>query len=215
MEVISSPLPPTRRARYLVHCEDRCPVRPGGPRRQETRERPKWRRSQRQGPAGRARARRQLQLPDRVAELEATGAPPRCAQKPLAGGAPTEAAGESSRPRFEVEGYVQSEGLGEKISSATERAAGMSYLAVHVGLSGELPARRHPLPRRTRERAVSSPNRRTGPPRRPRPPRSRGPGRPRKRILRASPPSAPFRSPQNATKPRARVSSSAKPSPSR
>jgi outer membrane protein len=50
-----------------------------------------------------------------------------------------EAAGESSRPRLDVEGYVQSQGLGEKISSAAERAAGMSYLAVHVGLSGELP----------------------------------------------------------------------------
>lgn len=50
-----------------------------------------------------------------------------------------EAAGESSRPRLDIEGYVQSQGLGEKISSAAERAAGMSYLAVHVGLSGELP----------------------------------------------------------------------------
>jgi outer membrane protein TolC len=50
-----------------------------------------------------------------------------------------EAAGESARPRLDLEGYLLSQGVGERISSAAERAAGGEYLTAHIGVVGELP----------------------------------------------------------------------------
>ena len=50
-----------------------------------------------------------------------------------------EVAGESSRPRLDLEGYLESQGVGEGISSAAERAAGGSYWVAHVGVVGEIP----------------------------------------------------------------------------
>jgi outer membrane protein TolC len=50
-----------------------------------------------------------------------------------------EVAGEGSRPRLDVEGYVATQGVGERITSAAERAAGGSYLVAHVGVVGEFP----------------------------------------------------------------------------
>lgn len=51
-------------------------------------------------------------------------------------------AGEAARPRLDLEGYVLSQGVGERISSAAERAAGGEYLTAHVGLIAELPLER-------------------------------------------------------------------------
>lgn len=50
-----------------------------------------------------------------------------------------EVAGEASRPRLDVEGYLETQGVGERLSSAAERAAGGNYWIAHVGLVGELP----------------------------------------------------------------------------
>jgi outer membrane protein TolC len=51
----------------------------------------------------------------------------------------SEAAGESERPRLDLEGYVESQGVGERVSSAAERAAGAEFVTAHVGIVGELP----------------------------------------------------------------------------
>ena len=50
-----------------------------------------------------------------------------------------EVAGESVRPRLDLEGYLESQGIGERVSSAAERAAGGSYWIAHVGVVAELP----------------------------------------------------------------------------
>lgn len=48
-------------------------------------------------------------------------------------------AGESSRPRLDVEGYVETQGVSVKVPRAMERAAKFSYPNAHLGLIFELP----------------------------------------------------------------------------
>lgn len=50
-----------------------------------------------------------------------------------------EAAGENSRPRLDLEGYLESQGVSERIPRAAERAGSMSWVTAHVGLVFELP----------------------------------------------------------------------------
>jgi outer membrane protein TolC len=50
-----------------------------------------------------------------------------------------EIAGESGRPRLDLEGFLQTEGVSERIPRAAERAGQMSWVTAHVGLVFELP----------------------------------------------------------------------------
>ena len=50
-----------------------------------------------------------------------------------------EIAGESSRPRVDLEGYLESEGLSERVPKAAERAGQMKWVTAHIGLIFELP----------------------------------------------------------------------------
>jgi outer membrane protein len=50
-----------------------------------------------------------------------------------------EVAGESTRPRLDVEGFLQTEGVSERVPRAAERAGQMSWVTAHVGLVFELP----------------------------------------------------------------------------
>jgi len=50
-----------------------------------------------------------------------------------------EVAGESSRPRLDLEAYVESQGVSERIPKAVERTGRMGWLTVHVGAVFELP----------------------------------------------------------------------------
>jgi outer membrane protein TolC len=50
-----------------------------------------------------------------------------------------EVAGESSRSRFDLEGYLENQGLGERVTSAARRAFGSDFIAVHVGVVAEVP----------------------------------------------------------------------------
>ncbi|MFO0570647.1 MAG: TolC family protein [Polyangiaceae bacterium] len=50
-----------------------------------------------------------------------------------------EVAGESTRPRLDVEGYLESQGVSERIPRAATRAGQMSWVTAHVGLVFELP----------------------------------------------------------------------------
>jgi outer membrane protein TolC len=57
-----------------------------------------------------------------------------------------EVAGESSRPRLDLEGYVESYGESERVLGAAERAGRLRWITVHVGAVFELPlddSRRH------------------------------------------------------------------------
>src|SRR5690606_30959552 len=58
-----------------------------------------------------------------------------------------EVAGESARPRVDLEAFVEAQGIGETPGSALERVGGMRYLTAHVGIVAELPLDR------SRERA--------------------------------------------------------------
>lgn len=48
-------------------------------------------------------------------------------------------AGESTRPLLDLDGYIESTGLSERIPHATERAGQLKWTAAHVGLTFELP----------------------------------------------------------------------------
>lgn len=48
-------------------------------------------------------------------------------------------AGDNSRPRLDLEGYLESQGVGTDVPSAGERAVGMQWISAHVGAVFELP----------------------------------------------------------------------------
>ncbi len=50
-----------------------------------------------------------------------------------------EVAGESSRPRLDLEAYLETQGISERLPKAAERAGQMSWVTAHVGLVFELP----------------------------------------------------------------------------
>lgn len=50
-----------------------------------------------------------------------------------------EVAGESSRPRLDLEGYLETQGVSTRIPRAAERAGSMSWVTAHVGVVLELP----------------------------------------------------------------------------
>ncbi|MCC6900476.1 MAG: TolC family protein [Polyangiaceae bacterium] len=50
-----------------------------------------------------------------------------------------EVAGESTRARLDLEGYLESQGLSERVPTAARRAGELGYLTAHVGLIYELP----------------------------------------------------------------------------
>ena len=50
-----------------------------------------------------------------------------------------EVAGESSRPRLDLEGYLETQGVSERIPRAAERAGSMGWVTAHVGLVYEMP----------------------------------------------------------------------------
>jgi outer membrane protein TolC len=50
-----------------------------------------------------------------------------------------EVAGESSRPRLDLEAYLETQGVSERLPKAAERAGQMSWVTAHVGLVFELP----------------------------------------------------------------------------
>ena len=50
-----------------------------------------------------------------------------------------EVAGESTRARLDLEGYLESQGLSERVPTAARRAGELGYLTAHVGVVYELP----------------------------------------------------------------------------
>jgi outer membrane protein TolC len=50
-----------------------------------------------------------------------------------------EVAGENSRPRLDLEAYLETQGISERLPKAAERAGQLSWVTAHVGLVFELP----------------------------------------------------------------------------
>jgi outer membrane protein TolC len=50
-----------------------------------------------------------------------------------------EVAGEATRPRLDLDGYVESQGVSERVPKAAERAGGLGWITAHVGATFELP----------------------------------------------------------------------------